>query len=249
MPKSFLIDTSRCTACRGCQIACKEWHELPANKTYQVGWGSHQNPQDLNPNNYKLVRFHDYIEERGMVRWNFFPDQCRHCLQPPCKSVADYSVDGAITQDAKTGAVIFTDKSAQLNLEDRQAVRDACPYDIPRWASDSGPLSKCTMCNDRVKNGMLPACVKSCPTGTMNFGEREDMLKLAESRLAKLKQAYPKAILADPEDVSVIYLLTDEPGNYHTHAVAENSATMDRKQFLAGMGAPFRRLFKSMTRA
>jgi len=83
----------------------------------------------------------------------------------------------------------------------------------------------------------------------MNFGEREDMLKLAESRLAKLKQAYPKAILADPEDVSVIYLLTDEPGNYHTHAVAENSATMDRKQFLAGMGAPFRRLFKSMTRA
>ncbi len=249
MPKSFFIDTSRCTACRGCQIACKEWNELPANKTKQYGWGSHQNPQDLNPNNYKLVRFNEHLDDQGNVRWNFFPDQCRHCIQPPCKAVADYVVDDAIIQDPETGAVIFTEKSAQIGLDDRQAVREACPYDIPRWASDSGPLSKCTMCNDRVKNGMLPACVKSCPTGTMNFGEREDMLKLAESRLAKLKQAYPKAILADPEDVSVIYLLTDEPGNYHTHAVAENSATMDRKQFLAGMGAPFRRLFKSMTRA
>ncbi len=70
MPKTFLIDTSRCTACRGCQIACKEWHELPANKTTQYKWGSHQNPQDLNANNYKLVRFNEHLED-GKVRWNF----------------------------------------------------------------------------------------------------------------------------------------------------------------------------------
>ena len=55
MPKSFLVDTSRCTACRGCQVACKEWKELPPNNTKQ--WGSHQNPPDLNAYNFKLVRF------------------------------------------------------------------------------------------------------------------------------------------------------------------------------------------------
>ena len=60
MPKAFFIDTSRCTACRGCQIACKEWNELPANPTKQRG--SHQNPPDLNPNNYKLVRFSEHLE-------------------------------------------------------------------------------------------------------------------------------------------------------------------------------------------
>ena len=54
MPKAFFIDTTRCTACRGCQIACKEWNELKPNSTLQQG--THQNPPDLNPNNYKLVR-------------------------------------------------------------------------------------------------------------------------------------------------------------------------------------------------
>ena len=61
MPKAFLIDTTRCTACRGCQLACKDWHNLPANKTKQTG--SHQNPPDLNPYNYKIVSFHDYMDE------------------------------------------------------------------------------------------------------------------------------------------------------------------------------------------
>ena len=76
MPKAFLIDTTRCTACRGCQVACKEWHDLPANSTKQRG--SHQNPPDLNPRNLKIVRFHEHLDARGNVVWNFFPDQCRH---------------------------------------------------------------------------------------------------------------------------------------------------------------------------
>ena len=68
MPKAFLIDTTRCTACRGCQLACKEWHNLPANVTKQRG--SHQNPPDLNPNNLKIVRFHEHLDEKGYVVWN-----------------------------------------------------------------------------------------------------------------------------------------------------------------------------------
>ena len=59
MPKSFLIDTTRCTACRGCQVACKEWHDHPANATKQRG--THQNPPDLNPYNFKVVRFREHL--------------------------------------------------------------------------------------------------------------------------------------------------------------------------------------------
>ena len=238
MPKTILIDTSRCTACRGCQIACKEWHELPANKTYQVGWGSHQNPQDLNPNNYKLVRFNEHLDG-DVVRWNFFPDQCRHCDMAPCKGTGDMYVDDAIVKDEGTGAVVFTQKTKAFSKEQFEEIREACPYDIPRRDEKTGVLSKCTMCNERIHSGMLPACVKVCPTGAMNFGDREDMLRLAKTRLEALKKTWPSAMLADPDDVNVIYLLIDEPKNYHTKAVAEAKlGPMTKQQFFATLARP-----------
>ena len=242
MPKTILIDTSRCTACRGCQIACKEWHELPANKTYQVGWGSHQNPQDLNPNNYKLVRFSEHLEN-GVVHWNFFPDQCRHCEIAPCKETGDMYIEEAIVQDEKTGAILFTSKTKGFTKEQFGEILDACPYNIPRRNEKTGLMVKCTMCNDRIHNGMPPACVKSCPTGAMQFGEREGMLALAKSRLATLKKDWPNAMLADPDSVNVIYLLIDKPENYHKYAVAEaNIGPMSKQQFLATLARPFKAL-------
>ncbi len=231
MSKSFLIDTTRCTACRGCQLACKEWYELPANKTLQMG--THQNPPDLNPNNYKLVRFSEHLIG-DKVEWYFFPDQCRHCLTPPCMGAADTVLEGAVIQDEKTGAVIFTEKSAKIAKADFEYIREACPYDIPRRDEKTGRMSKCIMCIDRVQAGKLPACVQACPTGTMNFGEREDMLALAEKRLAKVKKTHPNAVLADPYDVNVIYLLGDSPERYHTHSVAEAPA-MGRRQLFASL--------------
>jgi len=242
MPKTFLIDTSRCTACRGCQLACKEWHGLPANKTKQFGWGSHQNPQDLNPNNYKLVRFSEHLED-DVVRWNFFPDQCRHCEVAPCKETGDLYREGAIVQDEKTGAILYTDGTRKFSKEQFEEIRESCPYNIPRRNEKTGILSKCTMCNDRVHKGMLPSCVKVCPTGAMAFGERGEMLKLAEERLATVKKRFPNAMLADPDDVMVIYLLTDAPENYHSFAVAAApQSIMDRKRFLAKLARPVTRM-------
>lgn len=216
MPKTFLIDTTRCTACRGCQLACKEWHDLPANETKQRG--THQNPPDLNPNNLKIVRFRERMKSDGTVVWNFFPDQCRHCITPICKDVADMAVPGAIIKDAKTGMVIATEKSAQLSPQDAQAVIDACPYNIPRLDPKTKRLTKCDMCIDRVTAGMLPICVKTCPTGTMAFGEREEILPMAQKRLEIVKKTFPKAFLADVKDVSVIYLLAEEKEHYYEHA-------------------------------
>ena len=77
--KSFFIDQTRCTACRGCQVACKQWKKQPAETT--ENWGSYQNPRDLSPSTFKLVRFSE-AEVDGRLRWLFFPEQCRHCLEP-----------------------------------------------------------------------------------------------------------------------------------------------------------------------
>ncbi len=245
MAKSFLIDTSRCTACRGCQVACKEWFELPANKTKQTG--THQNPPDLNPNNYKIVRFSEHLEG-NTIRWYFFPDQCRHCIDPPCVAVGGDIVEGAIIHDKQTGAVVYTDKTRQLSEENFEEIREACPYNIPRRDPATGRISKCTMCNDRVVRGLLPVCVQVCPTGAMNFGEREEMLALAQKRLARVKKEHPNAMLADPDDVNVIYLLIDDPMKYYEFSVAQFIPGLDRKAFLAKLGSPLRKGVRSLLR-
>ena len=108
MAKSIFIDTTRCTACRGCQVACKQWHGHEAVPTKQTG--THQNPPDLTPQNNKLVRFSEHKID-GHIHWLFFPDQCRHCLQPACKATSDMYVDGAIVIDEATGIVVCTEKT------------------------------------------------------------------------------------------------------------------------------------------
>ncbi len=130
MPKAFFIDTSRCTACRGCQVACKEWHGLPAVPTKQRG--THQNPPDLNPFNYKLVRF---TEEKidGKVHWLFFPDQCRHCLDPSCKGTADsYVAPGPSSWTKRQGRSFARRKPRSLTAEQCKEIQESCPYNIPR---------------------------------------------------------------------------------------------------------------------
>ncbi len=213
--KSIFIDTTKCTACRGCQMACKQWNQRATEKT--INWGSHQNPPDLSSNTWKLVRFSEIPGEE--VTWYFFPDQCRHCMNPPCKDVADQKAKGAIAQDETTGAVIFNPKVKVKPAVFRE-IQEACPYHIPRFNAAAGMMAKCTMCFDRVKSGLLPACVKTCPTGAMNFGGREEILEKAKKRLESIQGKYKRTILTDMEDVRIFYLLVDDPKKYHKYAVA-----------------------------
>ncbi|MDB4442439.1 formate dehydrogenase [bacterium] len=219
MSKGFFIDTTRCIACKACQVACKQWNNLPAEET--KNHGDYQNPPDLSSSTYKTVRFNEEIID-GKLRWLFFPDQCRHCLIPPCLLWAQNS--SAIYQDEDTGAVVYTAETENLTAGD---ITGACPYDVPR-SSKNGPLVKCTMCNDRVKKGMAPACVKTCPTGTMNFGELKEMQAMAVERLEKVKSVYPDARLLDQDEVRVIFLTAFAPENYHEHAVAFHPQSYNR---------------------
>jgi formate dehydrogenase iron-sulfur subunit len=153
MSKTIFIDTSRCTACRGCQVACKQWHDHEAVPTKQTG--THQNPPDLTPHNFKLVRFSEHKIENH-VHWLFFPDQCRHCLQPACMATADMYVEGAIVQDEETGIVICTEKTKKLTKEQCDEIIESCPYNIPRRNDATGELLKCDMCIDRVRRVWCP---------------------------------------------------------------------------------------------
>lgn len=230
--KSFFIDTSKCTACRGCQMACKQWNKLPGEIT--VNRGSHQNPADLSATTYKLVHFSE-LEVGGEPVWYFFPEQCRHCLEPACKETADSLQKGAIIKDQATGAVLFTEKTKKLKS---QEIITACPYHIPRLDHKTKKLTKCTMCIDRVKNDLLPACVKTCPTGTMTFGDRQEILAKAQKRLAEVKAKFPKASILDANDVRVIYLVLNDRQKYFKFASADEKG-ISRQTAL-------RRLFKPL---
>ena len=236
MTKSFFIDTPLCTACRGCQVACKQWHDLPAEAT--VNRGSFQNPEDLSYLTYKLVRMNEEIIGKKL-HWLFFPDQCRHCIDAPCLETA--MDEDAIYRDPATGAILYTAKTKELDADEIIA---SCPYNIPRKGPD-GMLAKCDMCNDRVHNGLKPACVTTCPTGTMNFGDRYEMVALAQERLKITQKKHPKAMLLYPNDVNVIYLVTQDPSLYSEYAVASaDRGGMSRSVAIRKMMGPFARLMK-----
>ncbi|MGI9478277.1 MAG: 4Fe-4S dicluster domain-containing protein [Hyphomicrobiaceae bacterium] len=231
-----MIDTSICTGCRACQTACKQWNENPAQKTSQTG--TYQNPPDLNFDTYKLVRFaEEKLEGEGPKQF-FFTDQCRHCVFPLCKVAADEHAPGAVEIDPKTRAVIFNPE-VKVSAKAFEEIRAICPFDIPRYSSEAEKISKCTMCNDRVHNGMQPACVKACPTGSMSFGLREEILDRAKDRLAKRRKSNKRATLIDPGSVRAIYLVDDHPDKYHEHASARSLIGLTRR---AGLGGVFRML-------
>ena len=239
MSKSFLIDTTLCTACRGCQVACKQWHDLPAEAT--VNRGGYQNPEDLSYTTYKLVRMKEE-EIDGRLRWLFFPDQCRHCTEPPCRDVINDPK--AIFSDSATGAVLYT---ALTRDYDADEIIGSCPYNIPR-AGESGVLAKCDMCLDRVQNGLAPACVKTCPTGAMAFGERDDIMAQAQEHLARAKKKFPRAQLLDPDSVRVVFLVGDDPKLYHENAIASSRAfNVNRQVALRRMLRPLTNMVSRLT--
>ena len=173
----MLIDPSRCTGCRGCQVACKQWNENLAVKTTFTG--SYQNPPDLDGDTFTLVRFQEELRNDFDVYWLMTSDRCRHCSEPTCIEALpkeSYVLD-------PTGAVVFNEK-AKAKLGD---VVDACPFGIPTQNKKTGQIVKCTLCVDRISDDMLPACAKACPTGAILWGDYDGMLDYAKKRMAWLK--------------------------------------------------------------
>jgi formate dehydrogenase iron-sulfur subunit len=210
--KSFLIDTTKCFACRSCQVACKQWNELPAEDPVPANRGSYENPPDLSASCWVKIQFKETERSDDSLAWTFVRNSCRHCVDAPCKQAAENP--DSITIDEETGAVLFGEGTAN---ESYRKIRLACPFDVPRRGSD-GRLYKCVMCYDRVHNGELPACAKACPSGAILFGDRDDMLAAADARLEAVKaDGFPDAVVLDRRDVRLLILLADEASYYSLH--------------------------------
>jgi len=201
---TICIDISRCTACRACQVACKNWNQLKAEQTENRG--SHENPPDLSGQTWNRIVFMETRISNDGIDWAFFSERCRHCDDPPCIEASE-SVPGAIIRH-DSGAVLFTEKTQQLEYDD---VLSYCPYDIPRKDKATGRINKCTMCVDRVTHGLKPACVTACSTGALNFGPRPEMLRFIEARIKALggdANIYPG------EDHNTIWILPENRKRY-----------------------------------
>jgi formate dehydrogenase iron-sulfur subunit len=206
-----LIDVSRCIGCKACQAACMEWNDLRD----EVGWfeGSYNNPADLSPNSWTLMRFTEWEDPQGNLEWLIRKDGCMHCSNPGCLEACPSP--GAIVQ-YQNGIVDFISENC---IGCGYCIK-GCPFNIPRLSKADQKVYKCTLCSDRVSVGQEPACAKACPTGAIMFGTKSDMTEWAGERIEDLKsRGFDQAGLYDPSGVGgthVMYVLhhADKPSIY-----------------------------------
>ena len=205
-----LIDVSRCIGCKACQAACMEWNDL--RDRVGVTGGGYTNPPDLSDQSWCLMRFNE-AEIDGRLRWLILKDGCMHCSDPGC--LRSCPAPGAIVQYSN-GIVDFHEE----NCIGCGYCISGCPFNIPRLRKADSRVYKCTLCSDRVAVGLEPACIKTCPTGALTFGAKEDMLELAHHRLGDLRErGFAHAAVYDPQGVEgthVVYVLPhgDRPEAY-----------------------------------
>ncbi len=205
-----LIDVTTCIGCKACQVACSEWNDIRAEVGENIG--VYDNPVDLDAKAWTVMRFSE-TEEKGKLEWLIRKDGCMHCADPGC--LKSCPAPGAIIQ-YKNGIVDFH----QENCIGCGYCVTGCPFNVPRISKEDSKAYKCSLCSDRVAVGQEPACVKTCPTGAIQFGSKEDMKVYAGSRIADLKRrGYENAGLYDPQGVGgthVMYVLhhADRPDLY-----------------------------------
>ncbi len=174
--KVELIDVSRCIGCRGCQVACKQWNELPA--MFSMNRGTYQNPPDLQANTWTLVRFQEVSDRNDGVKWLFRKDGCMHCTDATCVNLCPAGARFRLDSGA-----VGTDNEKCIGC---QSCVVACPFGKPRYSEETNKAYKCKLCTERVQNNLTPACVKACPTGALQFGDKKEMLALAYKRVKEL---------------------------------------------------------------
>ena len=241
--QAIYFDSSKCTACKGCQAACKCWNNLPTS--YELNsagefTGTLQNPPDLLPNTRLIITFNEKDREgKYGVDWAFGRRACMHCSNPSCVAVCP---SGALYVDEETGLVTY-DSGKCIGC---QYCRAACPFDVPRHTNvgltgDNIKINKCTGCVDRVKQGRKPACVSTCQPGALQFGDRDEMIKMAHERVEYLKsKGFEQASVYGEDQMGgthVIYVLKYGLDQYELPADPQQSGITDALGFMKPLTA------------
>ena len=204
----FFTDTTLCIGCKACEVACKEWNQLPGHAP-RFGDG-YDNTGRLDEQNWRHVQFHERTTPKGGVAWNMMSDVCKHCALASCMEVCP------------TNAIIRTEfDTVYIQPEVCNGCRDciaACPYNVIGFDEASGLARKCTFCYDRLRASLTPACAKACPTESIKFGDLGTMRDVAAVRLNQLRgQGMSEARLYGDKEyggLHALFLITDKPEAY-----------------------------------
>jgi formate dehydrogenase iron-sulfur subunit len=217
----FFTDTTTCIGCKACEVACKQWNDLPADGSEFKRGGSYDHTGSLSASTWRHVRFSEQPDH-----WVFMSDVCKHCTHAGCLDACP------------TGAIIRTEFGTVFIQPD---VCNGCGYCIPSCPfgvvdrdDDDGRAGKCTLCYDRLQDGLEPACAKACPTDSIQFGVLDDLVRVAELRAAELhergqEEAYlygaPSPGGADDDvagGLGAFFLLTAPPERFGLPASADS---------------------------
>jgi len=209
-------------ACRACQVACKQWNELPAEHTTQRG--TYENPPDLSGSTWIKVEFRERPGE-----WLFRAHTCMHCTDASCKKVCP---TGAISHQ---GEAVIIDQKWCIGCG---YCVQACPFHVPHKDEEEGTARKCRFCIDRITNGYKPACATTCPPGAIQFGEREELLAAARRRVQILTaNGSPNATLYGEHEMGglhTLYVLTDRPSVFGLPEAPQLATSNALAQWLSG---------------
>jgi formate dehydrogenase iron-sulfur subunit len=233
----FFTDTSLCIGCKACEVACKEWNEVPEDGLRLAG-RSHDNSGGLGADTWRHVAFieqrvpvegaganfrrragvapradEDPVADEEGFRWLMASDVCKHCTHAACLDVCP------------TGAIFRTEFGTVVVQQDVcngcGYCVPACPYGVLDKREGDGRIFKCTLCYDRLGAGLEPACAKACPTDSIQFGELEELRERAAGRVEQLHErgiVDARLYGHDPGDGvggdGAFFLLLDEPEVY-----------------------------------
>jgi formate dehydrogenase iron-sulfur subunit len=241
----FFTDTSVCIGCKACEVACKEWNAIPEDGFNLLGT-SYDNTGELSANTWRHVEFVEQSPAvdalaaagapasgttqflgmpmsdlpgrtmdapRSDFRWLMMSNVCKHCTHAACLDVCP---TGALFRTEFGTVVVQPDICNGCGY-----CIPACPYGVIDRREDDGRAWKCTLCYDRLGDGLTPACAKACPTESIQFGELDELRARAQQRLAKLHERGEDSARLygnDPDDGvggdGAFFLLLDEPEVY-----------------------------------
>jgi formate dehydrogenase iron-sulfur subunit len=226
----FYTDTTVCIGCKACEVACKQWNQLPSDGFKWTG-NSYDNTAELSATSWRHVKFVEQLPENpapadsrrsldvlplgepAQGRWLMMSDVCKHCQTAPCQ------------QACPTGAIIhneFANVYIQGDIcNGCSYCVAACPFGVITRASFDGHSHKCTLCYDRQRDGLVPACAKACPTQSIQFGPVDELRERARKRAEELhRRGTPGAYLYGDSSTETysglnsFYLLIDRPAIY-----------------------------------
>jgi formate dehydrogenase iron-sulfur subunit len=239
MGNGFFTDTTLCIGCKACEVACKQWNQLPADG-YEFSGNSYDNTMALGATTWRHVAF---VEQAAPpeappteTKWLMMSDVCKHCTNAGC------------LEACPTGAIIRNEFDDVFIQPD---VCNGCGYCVPscpfgvvdlithadydagrnfqldgRTNDDAtqktgGVAGKCTLCYDRQKVGLVPACAKACPTESIQFGDVDELRARAKQRVETLQARGVSSYLYGVDegntigDLNAFFLLTERPEAYN----------------------------------